>query len=296
MLNEEAIKILNSCVFEGGKRSLIKKLAAYPERYVGVFRPTKPRAKLIQNLLQSHEVRFGDALEFIIRELIAEMGFSNLDRNLSIENGKTLSIDQYFTKRNQYYFVEQKIRDDHDSSKKRGQIDNFKVKLNLLCNKHSNNLTGIMYFIDPALSKNKNFYLKELIWLEDIYHIDLFLFYGQELFEYLSYPILWTRLEEWIRQWKVSSPDFPDIDFDLTPSESFEEIKTIKPQLWNKIVTNENIWKDGIIQVLFNDGTTLRLLFCVIRSKLSTESGASCPLNPEHAVHRIRWMPSTFCK
>ena len=34
---------------------------------------------------------------------------------------------------------------------------------------------------------------------------------------------------------------------------------------------------------------------CVIRSKATTDSGASRPLNPEDVVHRFRCMPSTFC-
>ena len=34
---------------------------------------------------------------------------------------------------------------------------------------------------------------------------------------------------------------------------------------------------------------------CVIRSKATTDSGASRPPNPEHVVHRFRSMPSTYC-
>jgi hypothetical protein len=261
MLYDDAIKILNRHIFEGEKRNLIKKLASNPERYIGVFRPTKPRGKLVQNLFQSHEIRFGDALEYLLRELIAELGFSNLDRSLPMDDRNTLYIDQYFMEGKQYYFVEQKIRDDHDSTKKHGQIKNFEAKLNLLNKRHLNNLIGIMYFIDPSLSKNKKFYLEELNRLKEVYQNELFLFYGQEFFEFINHPKLWTEIIEWIKQWKTSLPDFPDIDFDLSPSESFEEIKTLRPLYWRKMISNEGIWKDGIIRVLFSKGTTLKLLF-----------------------------------
>jgi hypothetical protein len=61
-------KILNKQIFENSKRDLVEKIAEYPDRYIGLFRPTKPRVKLLQNLLQSNEIRFGDALEVTFRQ------------------------------------------------------------------------------------------------------------------------------------------------------------------------------------------------------------------------------------
>ena len=55
-------EILNKHIFEGEKKELLRKLADRPERFVGLFRPTKPGAKILQHLLQSHEIRFGDAI------------------------------------------------------------------------------------------------------------------------------------------------------------------------------------------------------------------------------------------
>jgi hypothetical protein len=37
------IKILNDKIFLETKADLIRKFADYPERYVGLFRPTKPK-------------------------------------------------------------------------------------------------------------------------------------------------------------------------------------------------------------------------------------------------------------
>lgn len=57
-----------NCTFEKSKADLLEKIASLPSRYIGLFRPTKPKAKILQNLLQSHEIRFGDAFERVIEE------------------------------------------------------------------------------------------------------------------------------------------------------------------------------------------------------------------------------------
>ena len=42
-------EIFNSKIFENSRGDLISKLSKYPERYIGLFRPTKPKTKIIQN-------------------------------------------------------------------------------------------------------------------------------------------------------------------------------------------------------------------------------------------------------
>lgn len=257
---KDAIAILNRHIFEGDKRTLLEKIAKNPERYIGLFRPTKPRAKLLQNLLQSHEIRFGDAMESLIEAMLSDVGFSILPNSLQSSDGDSLAIDQYFADEEKHFFMEQKVRDDHDSTKKRGQIGNFETKLNILSEIHGDSLVGIMYFIDPDLSKNKKYYVQELNKFQDFYGIELFLFYGREFFDYIGFPALWDNLIEWLSNWKDELPDFPEINLDLAPRESFEEIKTLKPLYWRKIFENEQIWEAGIMSVLCSDGATLKLM------------------------------------
>ena len=128
--------ILNKQIFEESRASLIKKIAEEPQRYLGLFRPTKPKAKILQNLLQSHEIRFGDAFEILIEEYLKEKGFGILEKVFYNQNGNALNVDQLFKKEESIYFIEQKVRDDHDSTKKRGQINNFEKKLNILIEKY----------------------------------------------------------------------------------------------------------------------------------------------------------------
>jgi len=172
---------------------------------------------------------------------------------------RRLEIDQYFTDGTAYYFIEQKIRDDHDSSKKRGQLENFDKKLGKLCHRHTN-LTAIMYFIDPTLSKNKTFYAAELAQYSEFYGIPIHLFYGEELFHYLQQPHLWQDIQTWIQEWKQGIPELPEINFDASPNDTFLEIQALANRYWRKLLSNETIWTTGVMQVLFPQGTTLKLI------------------------------------
>jgi len=252
--------ILNKHIFEGEKRELLKKVADRPERFIGLFRPSKPGTKILQHLLQSHEIRFGDALEELIEEILKDLGYSILPKSITTANGEQLSLDQFFTDGKNYYFIEQKIRDDHDSTKKRGQIANFEAKLEELFKTYKNKLIGIMYFIDPDLVKNKNFYISELNRLNEYYRVPLYLFYGKELFEFLKSPEVWERLLNWLTQWKESLPEIPEINLDTDPQDSFEEIKDLEIRYWRKLLENKKLWEEGIIKAIFRSGKTLRLI------------------------------------
>ena len=53
--------LFNKRLFENAKSSLLIKIAKNPNRYIGLYRPSKPYTKIIQNITQSHEIKFGDA-------------------------------------------------------------------------------------------------------------------------------------------------------------------------------------------------------------------------------------------
>lgn len=256
--------VLNKHIFEGEKKELLRKLAERPERFVGLFRPTKPRAKILQHLLQSHEIRFGDAIEELISEFLKDWEFKVLPKVIIPDPSnprRKLDIDQYFTNGKTFFFIEQKVRDDHDSTKKRGQIANFETKLEFLYRKHGQKLVGIMYFIDPDLVKNKNYYVEELNKMEDTYGVDLHLLYGKELFEFFNKTNEWDKLLSWLTQWKESLPELPEINFDSDPQDSFDEIKDLEIRSWRKILENEKLWEEGIMLAIFRNGKTLRMLF-----------------------------------
>ena len=264
---EKFCEILNKHIFENEKAELLRKIANSPERFIGLFRPTKPSAKILQYLFQSHEIKMGDAFEEIIEEIIKQCGFEILPKGIENEKGEPLSLDQYFTDKEKFYFIEQKIRDDHDSTKKRGQLSNFETKLEILQKRHGSRLIGIMYFIDPDFSKNKAYYSKELEKLKKFYKVDLYIFYGEELFYFLKCPEMWKNILLWLEKWKNSLPELPQINFDENPEISFEELKNLELRTWRKIVENDKLWEEGIIKAIFNNGSTLRHLVSYFKTQ-----------------------------
>ncbi|GHT10008.1 hypothetical protein AGMMS49532_09200 [Endomicrobiia bacterium] len=261
-------EILNEEVFERSKSDLLEKISDKPERYVGLFRPTKPKAKILQNLLQSQEIKFGDAFEKLIESYLIENGFIILPKKISGEKvNESLIIDQYFKIKEKIYFIEQKIRDDHDSTKKRGQIENFKKKLIAVKKIYKDNeITGIIYFVDPDLMKNKNYYKKELISLSEYYKINTYLFYGKDIFSYLKVPYIWDEIVEHLKSWKTVVPGLPEVNFDLTPEVVFNEIKDLSVAVFRKLLSNDEVYNQ-ILLTLFPEGKTLRLLLNYFKNK-----------------------------
>lgn len=252
--------IFNEIIFEKSKADLITKVAKYPQRYIGLFRPTKPKAKLLQNLLQSHEIRFGDAFEKLIEEYLKELGYEILDKSFDYGNGDKLNVDQFFKNDDYYFFVEQKVRDDHDSTKKRGQIANFEKKLETIISMYGDdNLKGFFYFIDPDLVKNKNFYKDELDKMSADYGVELFICYGKEFFDLIDESETWEEIIEYLKQWRNELPDTPEVNFDKKPEHSFEEIKDLSPSIYRKLFDNEELYKE-IVLTIFPEKKTLDLL------------------------------------
>lgn len=260
LLSYDSFKqILNKSIFFKVKLTLLEEVAKNPDRYIGLFRPTKPKAKLIQNITQSNEIRFGDAFEIIIEEYLKILKFEIKERKFVFQND-SLIFDQLFAKNDNLYFIEQKLRDDHDSTKKRGQIENFEKKSKLLLNEYPDQeLTGIMYFIDPGLSKNEKYYISELRRISKEYELNTHLFYGKELFTWLEEPQIWDEIITYLTQWKNEIPDLPIINFDQDPEDSFEQIKHISPKLMMSLCENEIIYHE-IILTLFPEKKTLHLL------------------------------------
>lgn len=262
---EKFCSIMNEQIFREDKKKLLRIIASQ-ELYFGDFSLLNSQIFLgscLQHLLQSREIRFGDAMEELISELLREWGFRVLPKIIlpdAANKRKRLEIDQYFTKSEGgevFYFIEQKVRDDHDSTKKKGQLNNFEAKLEFLYKKHGERLEGIMYFVDPDLSKNRNFYAEELKKMEETYGLKLEILYGKGLFEYFGRGELWEAILEWLGEWKEGLPELPEINFDTSPRESFEEIKDLEVRYWRRILGNERLWEGGIMKAIFREGETL---------------------------------------
>lgn len=251
MKYEKFTKILNNKIFKESKADLLRKFAENPQRYVGLFRPTKPKGKIIQNLTQSAEIKFGDAFEIIIEEYFKENKYISLPKIFKKEGRKSYNLDQLFIDNQTIIFIEQKVRDDHDSTKKRGQIDNFIRKIEILQDEYPKDkytIEAIFYFIDNCLSKNKNYYKEEIEKIKNDYGLDCSLLYSNELFKKYNLNV-WDEILEYLKKWKQEIPDMPEINFDINIDESFDEIKKVEPNIFRKIFRNNEIFNEMILTI-----------------------------------------------
>ena len=243
-------KIVNKHIFGETTLDLLKNLANNPERFVGLFRPSKPRTKIIQHILQSREIKFGDAMEEIISEYLNENGYI-IKENKKI--GKGLEVDQYFEDiKGIVYIIEQKMRDDHDSTKRVGQFNNFREEVKLLYSKYEKNLVAYMYFMDPTMRKNENYYLDEITKLINEYKLkEIGLMYGKVFFERFLSTKQWYELLDLLKTWKEKLQEL--LDLNLENDENLTEILSTETgiRLINKLAGNETLWKEGIIKILF---------------------------------------------
>ncbi|MCL1935421.1 MAG: hypothetical protein FWF57_03465 [Defluviitaleaceae bacterium] len=261
-------EIVNKKIFENNLTKLLEKIAEYPDRYVGLFRPTKPYAKIIQNISQSYEIRFGDALEAIFEEWFNYKGFENLPKKIKTKTDENLNIDLIFysNKTNTIYMVEQKVRDDHDSTKKRGQYINFIKKYEIVEKLYKDkNITAIMWFVDDSLNKNKKYYESEIdkeILQKNTDKIKIV--YGEDFFnisDELYKKSFWNEFIQMLEQWKVDIPNFPNVNFD-DENNIQEVLKQISPTevsntVWKKLFEDDRITNE-IFPVIFPNGLAFK--------------------------------------
>lgn len=219
-----------------------------PNRYTGIFRLSNAKTKLIQNVTQSREIKFGDFMEEIVTEYISSMGFSNMNKNIGNDpDGNALSADQVFRQWNTVYLIEQKIRDDHDSTKKRGQYENFRKKYLLLKRQNPNyRINATMWFIDNSLVKNKRYYESEAA-AERESGIDINIFYGGELFDTIFSRLdVWKEICNYLQRNKkersnevLSIPDFDTSDEMLI---ALKRLKRDEPALYRKLISDTPVY------------------------------------------------------
>ncbi len=226
---------------------LLVKVVQNPHRYTGCFRLSNAKTKLMQNVTQSREIKFGDFMEDIITEYIGYMGYKNLEKNIGCDpDGNALSADQVFLneKTGELYLIEQKIRDDHDSTKKRGQYDNFRKKYELLRRKNpGRKIIAIMWFIDETLVKNRRYYTGQAS-SENIENVDIFILYGSTLFtEIFKNEAVWNELVGHLARVKAEQNSemlyVPDFDSSNEILQALRRLKREEPRLFNKLYSEK---------------------------------------------------------
>ncbi|MEG2322318.1 MAG: restriction endonuclease [Bacilli bacterium] len=224
---------LEKIIYRDAKSDLINKLAKSPDRYVELFRTTSPKLKLMQNITQSHEISFGDFVENIITMYLGVF-YENLPKRAKY-NKEDIMFDQLFLFENKVYMIEQKIRDDHDSTKKRGQFSNFISKINYLKENYPDKkIVALMWFVDDSLKKNRRYYLNMISSYKSNDNISLNIFYGNELFNYLDKIIIWDEMVKYLQQWKELETNNIELNFEDDWKETKKEIiQNVSKKNWN---------------------------------------------------------------
>lgn len=240
---------------------LLQTVVKSPKRYIGVFRISNVQTKLVQNVTQSREIKFGDFMEDIVTEYLEKTGYLNYDKNIgNDEEGNALSADQVFGEDDTVYLVEQKIRDDHDSTKKRGQYENFRKKYTLLKTKYKDKkIVAVMWFIDPGLKKNKKYYFEEAS--HESLDVEIHISYGAELFyDILNKKQVWDELYAYLQRNKLERNnevlEIPDFDKSEEMLFALKRLRLEEPKLFEKLKSNTSYMKQ-LRQELFPTGCNI---------------------------------------
>jgi len=238
---------------------LLETVIANPRRYCGLFRLSNAKTKLIQNVTQSKEIKFGDFIEDLSTDYIQKIGYINKSKDLGTnEDGDRLSADQVFIDKNIIHLVEQKVRDDHDSTKKRGQYSNFCKKVFLIKKIYPGmHIHASMWFVDDGLKKNKNYYEKEMEKFK-LENCELHLYYGGSFFQDLNNgKEVWDELINYLTQLRVENPNgiFTIPDFGSS-QEMYKSLLNLPIKYWKKLESDKSEYK-SLRKELFSSGSNL---------------------------------------
>lgn len=216
------------------------------KRYTGLFRVSTGEEKLRSNIGQSLEIKMGNFVEDITTCYIEEMGYHNLDKNIGLgEDGKMLNADQIFENEDAVFLIEQKMRDDHDSSKKRGQMENFMKKVNLLHTKYPDKkLNASMWFMDEGFGKKNYNYYKTEIDKINIDNVECSLFYGKSLFTSLfNREDVWNEFVSYLRKIKEENKEktltIPNFDNSEEITLALKKYKVEHSSMYDKLKSSK---------------------------------------------------------
>lgn len=270
-------QICEATISQNALADLLRTLANSPFRFTGLFRIARPRTKISGFLTHRQEIQLGGAIEQVYEVLLEERGFQQLDIELTDRNGNALKADQVArSPEGHIILIEQKLRDDHDSTKRQVQIQNFREKAASLRQQHpQDRILGFFHFEEVDPQKNKMYYEREIRRTEaEMENMEMHLTYGGELFRTLEIPEAWDELVDHLRRWKQTREGNGLMDFDEDPERSLAEItdalkrgstKGLTPGMLRKVFENEAL--DEILQDIFRQQEIPRMLLEVCRER-----------------------------
>lgn len=229
------------------------------KRLITDFQILSYKDKLLQYYFTSNGVKFGGTLEEIVKFYLTKKGANfNLNRR-EVVNGH--DCDQIFTYGDKVVLIEQKVRDDHDSSKKRGQVDNYLEKKKALIAKFQK-VISCSWFIDDLFLKNKKYY-KDILKEEVVY--------GKEIEDFLAKVFEDDRCSGMFLEIKGAINAYRNIysEIDIFDNFHLDYFKLQPKGVWELLIALEN--KPELEQLFFAKGLDRKQLLDYLRKKKVTE-------------------------
>lgn len=215
--------------------------------------------KLRQYYFTHNNVCFGNALEEIMHLFLEKNGVEFLDRRQTVVDH---DCDQIFKYLDKVVLIEQKIRDDHDSSKKVGQLENFQYKKESL-RKDYEEVYCAFWFIDNNFTKNSSYYAK---YLTDSFE----LCYGSEIEEFLELVFDDDRAKGFINALSLYLEEYR---LSISNVNIFDNVSID----WSKLkpaklfaLLNETKYKNEIAHYFFQDNIPYKEILQLYKTKRNT--------------------------
>lgn len=130
------------------------------KRIISPYQALPLREKIVQTILTRINISFGNYAEEIAKKTIAAFGGEILEGKSSDK-----VADCLFIYKGKTYLIEQKVRDDHDTSKRVGQATDFIEKKKIF-----RPYASACWFIDNNFRKNKKYY--STLFADEMYYGD----------------------------------------------------------------------------------------------------------------------------
>lgn len=273
-------KIMNEYVPSDFIESTIKKLADTPERLIGVLHANTFELGSITSFGYSRNNSFGNAIEGVFKEIVRSNGWtaeptkyvlSEYHLNTPLPPGKkSLAVDQVFSHGNTIVFIEQKIRDDHDTSKWRGQWDNFSLKLSALTEIYSEKrVVGVMWMIDDNFRRNEINYQRMIDGLDNDLRSNAILCYGESIDNVFNNidgqkQAYFRKFFDFLVQWHNENVKVPEMNFDKFPYDSIRAFEKLNERQALNFFGNPDI-TEQVFPIIFPNRQTLKIYLMILK-------------------------------
>ena len=211
------------------------------------------RDTLMYNTLNVRQIILGSKVEEIADSVVQEvLGFEVLPKEVTYtkKNGKKKvgKADHVWRTTNEdVYVVEQKLRDNHDNTKKDGQVADFNAKVKAFRDLYPNkNVVGVFWFVDDTVKVSRKTLQKTLIENSTVR-------YGCEIFHDIDDGCL--AFEKILNEIENRRNDDLVINFDTDPDLYFNDLvlSTDDNVFLEKFMTNEKV-KKYVLPVISPEG------------------------------------------